>query len=133
MTKEKLILLRIKVMSPTLQHEAPILMKPDPVHNRLSVLRRFKAETKPTFYQNKYLRSVAQHWAPKVFYPTVDVLRRHRPVAKLAHQHTRDKKGVYLLEMGTFNAFLILNAFFMDRIKCRWNILSRHTKWRVLI
>jgi hypothetical protein len=37
-------------------------------------------------------------------------------------------KGVHLLTMGRFNRGLVLNKFFMDKIKYGWNILNSHTK-----
>jgi hypothetical protein len=42
--------------------------------------------------------------------------------------HLITPKGVYLLTMGRFNRGLVLNKFFMDKIKYGWNILSSHTK-----
>jgi hypothetical protein len=42
-------------------------------------------------------------------------------------------KGVHLLIMGTFNMFLVLNQFCMDKIKYCWNILSRPNKSMVVI
>jgi hypothetical protein len=42
-------------------------------------------------------------------------------------------KGVHLLTMGTFNMFLVLNQFCMDKIKYCWNILSRPNKSMVVI
>ena len=42
-------------------------------------------------------------------------------------------KGLHLLIMGTFNRFLLLNQFCMDKIKYCWNILSRSNKSMVVI
>jgi hypothetical protein len=39
-----------------------------------------------------------------------------------------NRGSVYLLIMDRFNRGLVLNKFFMDRIKYGWNILSSHTK-----
>jgi hypothetical protein len=42
-------------------------------------------------------------------------------------------KSVHLLTMGTFNMFLVLTQFCIDKIKYCWNILSRPNKSMVVI